>query len=55
MSFEKSIFEVLAAASVRDRFRFLVIGGYSLEAYGYRRYTEDRDVMVTAEEAPWNL
>lgn len=52
MSLEKSIFAVLAAASARNRFRFLVIGGYSLEAYGYRRYTEDRDVMVTAEDVP---
>ncbi|MGI8603064.1 MAG: hypothetical protein ACR2OZ_08690 [Verrucomicrobiales bacterium] len=53
MSEERSIFDVLSDALREGPGRFLLIGGYSLEAYGYRRITDDTDLLVASSDFPW--
>jgi len=47
------IIGILAGASAETGKRFLVIGGYAVNAHGYARLTADLDLLVQREDAPF--
>jgi hypothetical protein len=47
----RSFLHVLSDAMSRGECNALVIGGYSLEAYGFQRPTKDIDLLVAASES----
>lgn len=48
----KALAEHLHRAEAHGEFRFLLIGGRSLEAHGYVRFTEDVDFLIATSDIP---
>jgi predicted nucleotidyltransferase len=44
-------FRELFAALNRKKVRYLVVGGYAVNFYGYHRYTKDIDVWIATDRA----